>query len=175
MIQQADIVAIRGRGWLSRQIMNATDGPVSHVGLVLSSAPEALDCFVIEALARVRTRPLKETIAGAEAAYILSPKNVDLKTRFEIADRASKFSAADYGYLDLGLQLLDSVTRSRWFTRHLTFGLLNKLPICSYTVSKAYWDAGLKFGKLVPQSITPADIFEFAIRNGDKYSVVRLK
>lgn len=176
MIQQADILAIRGEGWLSNRIVQATGGPVSHVGLILSPAPkDDLDSFVIEALVRVKTRPLRESIAGARDAWILSPLNVDVDKRFQIANRAAAFSADDYGWFDLGLQLGDALTKSRWFTRHLTFGVLDKIPICSYCVAKSYFDCGLQFGKLAPASITPADIYEFAVKNPDKFSIERIK
>jgi len=172
----ADIIAIRGKGWFSDGIVRATGGHVSHVALVLSVSPsDPMESLVIEALTRVRTRTLEKSLSKAEQAWVLSPLNVPFKTRFDIIDRASEFSANEYGWLELALQLADIALETRWFTDHLAVGLLNRWPICSYCVAKPYWDEGLKFGKLKPQSVTPLDIFEFAVRNADKYSVLEIK
>jgi len=170
----ADILAIRGRGWLSRQILKATGNTVSHVGLVLAEGAVSGSAFVIEALSRVKTDTLSRSIAGAEEAYILSPLNLTDEQRQKIADTAARFSTRSYGYFDIGLQWLDAVCGSRWFTDHLARGL-NDHPICSYVVAASYASIGLNFGKVKSYSVTPADIYAFAVSNPDKYSVKEIK
>ena len=174
-IHAGDILAVRGKGWLSRQILKATGNTVSHVGLLLDVAPSYEHSFVIEALARVKTRALEESIADCERAYILSPTNLTDAQRTEITLRGAQFSADDYGWGDIALQLGDAITRSTWFTRHLNWGLLETHPICSYLVAEAYEAVGLTFGKKPNESITPADIYSFARENPDKYVVAEIK
>ena len=173
-IQAGDILAIRGKGWLSRQILKATGNTVSHVGLVLAEGAVSGSAFVIEALSRVKTDTLSQSIADAEKAYILSPLNLTDEQRQKITDTAAGFSTRSYGYFDIGLQWLDAVFGSRWFTDHLGWGL-NDHPICSYVVAASYASIGLTFGKVQNDSITPADIYKFAVSNPTKYSVKEIK
>jgi hypothetical protein len=167
-MQAGDILAIRGRGWLSRQILKATGNTVSHVGIALSSD------FVIEALNRVKTDILSDSIKSAEKAYVLSPLNISEQQRNEITKKAASFSADDYNYGDIALQLFDSVFKTRWFTNHLSIGL-QQHPICSFLVAASYSSVGLYFGSVAGDSITPADIYNFALSNPDKYMIKEIK
>lgn len=174
-VQPGDILAIRGNGFLGRAILRLTDAAVSHVGVIITASSPLENSLVIEALARVRTRVLSESIARATKAWVLSPLNATAEQRQLILERALTFSAHDYGYADLVLQLTDALTHGTWFTDHLTFGLLNQWPICSYVAGVAYQSAGLTFGKINDVSLTPGDIWNFAIRNQDKYRIRRIK
>lgn len=170
--QPGDILAVRGKGFFARGILAATGNTVSHVGMVTGTEPFVI---IIEALLRVKTRPIEESIADAERAYLLQDISLSADQREAIVRRALKFSAADYGWGDIVLQLANAVFRTTWFTNHLTFGLLDQFPICSYLVAESYMEAGLTFGKENEESITPADIFNFAQENPSIYIVTTLK
>ncbi len=165
-IEPADILAVKGSGWLSRMILKATGGPVSHVGLLLTDKPP----LVIEALSRVMTRPLHISIEKRTAAYILQPLKLTPEQRVAIVEAACTMSADAYGWGKIALQGLDALSRSGWFTKHLTF---TTMPICSWLVAKGYSSQGLHFD--VPDnSATPKDIYEFAVKNQDLYRIVQI-
>jgi hypothetical protein len=166
-----DILAVRGHGFFSEGILRATGGSVSHVGLVIATSPVPL---VIEALWRVKTRPLWRSIEDAVAAYLLHPLNVTTDQQVLIVEDACNLSAAGYGWWDIGLQVADAAFRTTAFTDHALWGLKNH-PICSFLCAQAYGNAGLTFGMKLAQSITPADIFAFAVGNPDKYVVETIK
>jgi hypothetical protein len=168
--QPGDILAIRGKGFFARGILAATGNTVSHVGMVVGDSP----VIVIEALLRVKTRPIGESIADAETAYLLQDLSLSPQKRDTIVKRVCQFSAADYGWGDIVLQLANAIFRTTWFTDHLTFGLLNQFPICSYLVAESYKTIGLTFGKQKEESITPADIYNFAEKNTSIYTVTKL-
>lgn len=165
-----DILAVRGKGFFARGILAATGNTVSHVGMVVGDSP----VIVIEALLRVKTRPIEESVADAEAAYLLQDLSLSADKRDTIVKRACQFSAADYGWGDIILQAANAILRTTWFTDHLTFGLLNQFPICSYLVAESYKTVGLTFGKRKEESITPADIYNFAEKNPSIYTVTKL-
>lgn len=163
-----DILAVRGTGFLSKGILRLTGNTVSHVGLVISDNPVVL---VLEALNRVKTDTIEESLKDVENAYLFRPLNVDETDINTIIRAASKASTNSYGWFSLGLQLADILFRTRLFTDHI---YNDRHPICSYLVAEAYGAAGLTFGKLLYQSITPADIFNFAKINSDKYQCIPL-
>jgi hypothetical protein len=167
--QAGDIVGVRGSGWLADHICVATKGRISHVGLVISTTP----VLVIEALMRVKTNPWTATIAGAQSWHLYRPKTLTQQQIKAVIYRAVGFTAESYGFLDIGLQGLDAITRSRFFTGHLA-GLLwlRSHPICSYVVAKSFDDAlHLRFGVAGDDSITPADIDVFCVSHPELYEV----
>lgn len=170
-LQAGDILAIRGTGFFAEGILAATGNTVSHVGMVLAARPGPL---VIEALWRVKTRPLSLSIQGAEKAYILSDGSLTPDARDTIVINACTFSADGYGWWDIGLQAADALFHTTFFTDHLSWDLKGH-PICSYLVAKAYSSLGLTFGSKKPQSITPADIFNFASQHPGIYTVTQIK
>ena len=170
-LQAGDILAIRGTGFFAQGILAATGNTVSHVGMVLAPAPGPL---VIEALWRVKTRPLSLSIQDSEKAYILSDLSLTPSQRETVVLNACKFSADGYGWWDIGLQAADAVCHTTFFTDRLSWGLEGH-PICSYLVAAAYVSLGLTFGRKTLQSITPADIFNFALQQPDIYTVTEIK
>lgn len=165
-----DILVVRGTGWISKGILKATGNTVSHVGIVTAISPFV---EITEALTRVRTRPMEESIAEADWAAILQDKTLTDEERTHIVISALKFSAAGYNYLDILFQLLNANFSTTWFTDHLAFRMDNT-PICSYVAAKTYSDTGRNFG--VPdKTTTPADIYAFSIHNSDKYTELVVK
>lgn len=168
MIKAGDILAIRGRGWISEGILKATGNTVSHVGLVLDDDP---DPIITEALYRVITHPLSVALSNCDAAYIITDLQLTDQQRHELVLRASLFSAQTYNYGAIALQLLDAAFSTRFFTRNLT---TSKWPICSYLVSKTYFDIVKLDFSVDPKSCTPNDIFQFAKKSID-FSISRIK
>jgi hypothetical protein len=163
--QAGDIVAVRGTGWFARAILRATGGPASHVGLVLAQAPCVL---VLEALTRVRTRLLAQTLAGTEAAWLLHDRTLTLAERRTVVAAALRFSGQGYGWWAIAMQAMNALTASTWWTDHLG-GLAGK-PICSFLVADAYERVGRTFGQ-EDRTTTPADIVRWALRHPQKYTV----
>jgi hypothetical protein len=154
-VKSGDIILVRGRAALSEGILKATNGHVSHAAAVIGTNPP----ICIEALTRVRTNPLHVTIGAAEAAYLVTDDSLTDAQREAIVYAALTFSAEDYNYIDLALQGLDSLAHSDWFTHILAHDFLDRWPICSYVVSKAYEKGiGRTFGKPA-DSITPEDLY----------------
>ena len=156
-MRPGDLVLVRGTGWLSKGILQATgcqkDGP-SHiaVGINEKECVEALGSGVVR-------RPLVETLAGCERAWVLSFDYLSDAERQAIAHVAMGMVGLGYAYSELGLQLADSIFRTTWFTDRLSN--LKNCKICSYVGAQCFDIVlGLLFDK-EDQSVTPADIWRF--------------
>jgi hypothetical protein len=171
-LQVGDVLAIRGTTFFSRAILKTTGNTVSHVGMIIAREPGPT--LVIEALWRVKTRPLEVSIADAEKAYILSDHSLSREQRNTLVSNACTFSAEGYGWGDILLQAADAIFRTTFFTDHFAWNL-SRHPICSYLVAKAYQSLGLTFGREKLQSITPANIYNFATQHPKLYSVTEIK
>lgn len=146
-IEAGDILAVQGDGWFSDAIRKCTgNGPYSHIGVITATAPIMQ---VTEALERVKTRPLSESIKDTRHAWILHPPYKTDTDRIITVMKALSYSADNYGWWDIAMQGLDSETRTRWFTNHFAE---TKWPICSMLAALAdpAW-------KLDPKSVTPND------------------
>ncbi len=169
-----DLLGISGSEWLSQRIIAATQipgtspAPLSHVGVCTADTPFEQ---ITEALTRVVTRPLADSIAAAKAAWSLEWVDILDEQREEIAYAALAYSAKDYGYIDIAYQGLDSMFQTRWFTEHFAE---RKLPICSMLDAIAVTKAGLLIG-LDPKSATPNDIWRYAAGHPDVLRMARLK
>lgn len=166
-----DIIAIRGRGWLADHICKATKSEVSHVGLVIGTHP----VIVLEALLRVKTNPLARTIENSTSTWRIRDLAITEDVRERIVNDALYFSAEDYGFADLLLQLLDALMRTRFFTGKVGRLFLRRFPICSFVVAEAYANAGTTFGVdpfgVDPWSATPGDIAAFCRARPDQYEM----
>lgn len=178
-IDQGDILAIRGRGWLADGIVKIeynnrpNQYSVSHVGLFLSRGNANEIPIVIEALNRVKTNLLRESINDAEHAFVLHNLSLLDWQRSSIIETACKFSTYDYGYLDLGAQWFDAVLKTSWWTNQLA-NYLSHRPICSYVVSASYASARLNFA-IEDCSCKPNDIMFFALTHPEIYQVTQIK
>lgn len=160
-----DILVVSGTSWLSRQIEKATDSPASHVGVIVKGPPTPI---VIEALSEVMRRPLCISVENSAGYWLLEALNVTDLQRQQIVSAAAGMLDRPYSYWKIGLQGIDAILHTRWFTEHLSFDSMH--PICSMLVADSYAMAGLDFG-IPDNSITPADILNFAEKNPDKYRV----
>lgn len=167
--QVGDIIAIRQLGWLADNICEATHSEVSHVGLIIGVNP----IIVIEALLRTKTNLLDITLTDAQKAWCIRYSNLNEKDKNQLVKSALKFSADDYGWPDLILQLGDATFKTRWFTHTIGKAFLNHFPICSFIVGEAYDSIGINFS-VTDWSVTPGDIMNYAIKNIERFTVRRI-
>lgn len=171
-MKPGDLILVRGTSRLSLEIMKATGGRFSHVGIVVCSmAPSAPDDgIVIEAvMPRVVTRPFHDSILGTDYWEIWSNKRLADYQRWGIVAAACLYSAADYGYGRIGEQALDAEFNTTLFTEKLP--QIGGHPICSALACLSYNEIGLKLGA-DERTITPSDnrgtgIAEFVAANAD--------
>jgi hypothetical protein len=113
-----DIVAIRGKGLISRLVLaaegaGADDKGVSHVALVIADKPP----LVIEAVhPRVRVCTLENALAEAENAWLLHPKPLTDEERETVVKAACDFCFRSYGYPMLILHALNAAFGTTPFT-----------------------------------------------------------
>jgi hypothetical protein len=166
----ASIIGIQGVGWLSDHIRAATgNGPLSHVGLCIST-----DGLVIEALARVRTRFIGDTIKDARHAWLIEPLTLTEEQCLQIVAAAVKYSADDYAYINIAWQGLDALFKTIWFTKHLA---TRKKAICSELVGIGYeacLPTPLMFG-VDDKTVSPNNIWTYASAHPNKYLIDQLK
>jgi hypothetical protein len=162
-MRAGDIVAINGKQWYSRVIKWGTASPISHVALAASGNS------VVEALyPRVVCRSLVECLADAESAWlIVIPGGVEQRGR--ALNAALRYVGRKYGLGKIVLQAFDVMWGTRWFADRDT---RSGHPICSFLVAEALESAGLEVRKDW-QSVTPADIWDWAQRRG--FHATRLK
>lgn len=166
-VYPGDVIAVRGTGRFSDLIVRATGGYVSHVGMVIADEPP----LVTEALFRVKTRPLEESIADCSDAWILRPRFATAYTRRVLMHSIHTYSSAGYGYFKILLHGLDALCRTQWFS--CTFARSHS-PICSWLVASAYEAVGYSFGESIG-SLTPQDLVNHCTANPKKWEILRLK
>lgn len=165
-VKAGDILAIKGTKFISELICKLTHGEVSHVGLVVGESP----ALVMEALKRVVTRPIEESIADASAALLIHPRFLDRDARERLVREACRWSASSYSYTKLLLAGLDALFRTSFFSSNLSS---EHHPICSYHVAKAYAAIGFHFGEPA-RSISPQEILDFARRHSELFTITPL-
>jgi len=175
-IFQGDILAVRGRGWLSDGIAKAEYSKsepahgVTHVGLFLAPGNDTSDAVVIEALNRVKTNVLRTSTYSVAHAYVLHDLSLTDLQRSSLLEMACTFSAKDYGWSDLIAQWLSARTGSFWWLDHWPWSQV----ICSYVVAADYASLRLDFEVLTGRC-KPSDIMAFAIAHPEIYRVTQIK
>ena len=172
IIAPGDILAIRGpAGFPSDEICRLTSGnstrPVSHIGVIIGCNPN----IVIEALTRVRTRPLHLSIDESRAAYVLHALTLSDVQRTIIVEKACSFTAEGYGYADIVWQGLDAELRTHWWTEHFA---TDHPPICSLIGEASYEAVGLTFG-VQSRDATPQNLLNYAEAWPSKYLLQQIK
>jgi hypothetical protein len=160
-----DIIGVADDSWLSHSIRDATGGgPVSHIQIVTAVEPFAQ---VTEALDHVRVNPLEARLAQVTAAYLLSPISVSDADRIQAVRIALGYVSDRYGYGDILLQGMDSVTRTQFWCNHFAE---QAEPICSMLASLAYPSLHLD-----TKAITPNDWVRLASANTSTWLLHQLK
>ena len=166
-LKAGDIFFTHGEGALSKMIRWFSRSPgeaktqTNHVGIVVD--PGSLEnAGVVEALSKVRYGTLPARYHGKQdKVCVWRPMNLSRKERRAIEAKAKTYIGRDYGWLKLGLHAL-GLQR---------FAKLDRWPICSYLVGKAYGVVGKEFGR-DGNELTPDDILDFCQANPDKYQEV---
>jgi len=166
-LKACDIFFTHGEGALSKAIRWFSRSPgeakteTNHVGIVVDDGTLE-NAGVVEALSHVRYGTLPARYRGKrDTVSVWRPANLTKKERAAIVSKARGYIGRDYGWLKLGLHAL-GLQR---------FAKLDKWPICSYLVGKAYGVVGKEFGR-DGNELTPDDILDFCQANPDKYTEV---
>jgi len=144
-MKPGDLLLVRGTAQLSLDIMKATGGRFSHVGIVVCSMEphNEGDGIIIEALDRVKTRPFHLSTAAASYWEIWSNKTLTDSQRWAVVSTACDYSADSYGYINIAEQGIDALFHNDWATEHLPN--FNHRPICSELAAFSYNGIGIKF------------------------------
>jgi hypothetical protein len=169
-MKPGDLLLVRGTALLSLEIMKATGGRFSHVGIIVCSMePMNLnDGIVIEALNRVETRPFHISTMAASYWEVWSNKTLADDQRWAIVSAACDYSAFDYGWGRIGEQALDAMFRTTYFSK---LPQINGKPICSYLACHSYNELEISLGTDY-RTVTPSDnrgtgIAEYVEKNPD--------
>lgn len=167
-MKPGDLLLVRGTALLSQEIMKATGGQFSHVGIIVCSMDpmNANDGIVIEAIDRVKTRPLHISTLNASYWEIWTNKTLADDQRWAIVAEACDYSALDYAWGRIGEQALDAMFHTTYFSK---LPQINGKPICSYLACESYNAIGKSLGSDY-RTITPSDnrgtgIAEFIQKN----------
>lgn len=152
-LQPADILLVAGTGWVSRQIIRATQSRgerpsrVSHVALVagtgtLESAPliEATHGAVREAL-------IGEVYRDGSGLVVMRYRGLTPARAQRIVQRALLKRGERYGYVDILGHLIARLTGWGW-PRKL---VADRTPICSQLLDYAWRAELVSFGVVSPQ------------------------
>ena len=157
-IALGDVIAIRGKGLLST-LISGVSGIVSHVGIVTATGDNYADIDVTQALEKVSTLSLVQTLAHAKFGYCLHCNDLAYGDRVTIATYALSRLGKAYPYSNLAWQLMKQVTGNPKWTEYLDS---DTNEICSELASDAYMKVGRDFG-VAPRDCTPSDCFRYAI------------
>lgn len=175
ILQPCDIFFTHGEKVLSKLIRLGETLPgeeeavVNHVGIVTGYGPIDF-ADVVEALSRV----VKHTIYSQyhnqkDKVAIYRPINLNSEQKYIITNKANSYVGDKYGYFKIVTHLLDYFTGKHYFFRRLAND--DNYPICSWVVAHAYKAAGLNFGCEAGMA-DPDDIWDFCLKNPDKYKCV---
>ncbi len=173
MLQPADILLTRGRGWLARAIRFFTRSfgeartKVSHVAVVVEAGPPE-EAVIVEALSRVKRHPLWARYgppADVEVA-VFRPLGIDGAQARAVVEAAEGYVGRPYGYLKIAAHLADWALLGVYAFRRLA--RMDDYPICSWLVAHAFKRAGIEFGT-APGAASPDDIHDWIETHPDRF------
>jgi hypothetical protein len=145
-----DILAVRGFDWLSDEIDTMSgNGGASHIALVTATEPFIQ---VTEALGHgITVRSWEARLAESKHLWILKSP-LALPDRIEACRMAIAHVGDPYAYGNIVWQVMDDLTRSRWFTESMVHLNANRW-ICSEIATFCEAKLGLR-----PDDSTPNDM-----------------
>jgi len=188
LLEPGDIFLTRGCSILSRAIRFFTRSigekrtEVNHVGLVVQGG-DIKTAIVVEALYKVMRHALWSQYCLPKKDYVAIYRTTNLTAEQvkDIVAEAEKHVGKKYGTCMIVAHFLD------WLSGRMLGWLLgwqfsdiylfrrlipgNKYPICSWVVADAFAKAGKDFGVEVGMA-TPDDIWDFVVKNTDKYKEI---
>lgn len=124
---------------------------------------------VVEALNKVEAHSFLQQYKGTGTEIcIYRPINLTLAQKSHILQAALSTVGESYGYMRIGLHLLDSLLLGANVFRRLGG---NQKPICSWVWAHAFKAAGLDFG-CDEDVAQPDDMYDFCEANPDKYQPI---
>lgn len=162
-----DIVFVHGRGWfasLIRRFTRSSGEPetwANHVEIMVNPYQ------VIGALWRVLMRPIRLAYPDPSTIRIYRHTGLTEQQRWAVAREALVYRNRPYGVAKILAHAADWALGGRYVFRRLI--RVDRYPICSYVVGKAYDRAiGYRFG--VPaKAASPDDIWDWVTEN-DKWT-----
>ena len=177
MLWPGDVVFTRGDTLLGfairRFTRDAGEAPtkVNHVG-VITEPGTIHHAQLVEALQRVEKHTPYDKYGRSEKQEVavfrprLTQPQVDLIVAYAEAQVGKK-----YGYHKIALQALRRTRFGGFIDKWWKRGSLDRYPICSYLVARAFGKAGLDFG--VHENLaTPDDMWDFCQSRPDKYELI---
>ena len=175
-LEPGDIFLTRGCGLISKAIRFFTRSigekrtKVNHVGIVVQEG-DFKTAIIVEAQSKVVRHKLWSHYGPPrkDCVAIYRATNLTAEQVKDIVAEAEKQVGKKYGYLMIAAHLKDWMFLGIYFFRRLIPG--NKYPICSWVVADAFAEAGKDFSVEVGMA-TPDDIWDFVVKNTDKYEEI---
>lgn len=178
VLRECDIFLTRSMGLISRAIrfftrhIGESRTKVDHVGIVVEGGPIE-DAIVVEALSTgvVRHRLFAHYSKKRKTKLaVYRPINLTDEERATVVSAAENYVGRSYGYIKILAHFLDWLLQGAYVFRRLA--CMDDYPICSWVVAYAFAKASKTFG-VEPGAASPDDIWDFAVKNPDKYTLVR--
>ncbi len=175
-LEPCDVFLTRGTSMVSRAIRFFTRSigedrtMVNHVGIIV--APGSVHSAVaVEALVKVRMHSLRRYAAKRNTdVAVFRPINLTDDEKDTIVAKAKSYEGRRYGWTKIVTHAMDWCLQGAYVFRKLTQE--DNYPICSWLVAHAFKAADKHFG-VDPGEANPDDIWDFVIKNKDKYVKVR--
>jgi len=157
-LQAADIVLVRGTGWVDKLVRWFTrsqgEAPtvVNHVGVMVDSVN------IVESAGTTIKHPFSEVDRGK--VFVVRKKVLTQGQKDAISQKALSYVGRKYGYLKLVAHGIDHLLGDRYLFRRLC--LMDDYPICSWVCAWAYAAAGLGFG-VPPGEADPDSIWDYCM------------
>jgi hypothetical protein len=182
IIQPGDVFFTRSYTWLGRIIRRferskgEAESVANHVGMFLAPVAFLEHVMSIEALARVRNGRFWDFYHGKNIEVaIYRDKTLQPGDLWLIQGEAHRFRGRMYGFAKIGLHAIDW-TLARALGRQDVYAArrlarLDRYPICSYLVAKAYSAVDRNFG-CSPSAAQPDDMWDFVNAHPEKWECV---
>lgn len=153
------------------------ESKVNHVGLFVTRGPQYLEHAVsIEALARVRHGKFWGFYHGSDVEVaVYRDTTLTSKQTWDVTTEALRYRGRMYGFLKIPLHALDwALARAIGRQDVYAFrrvGRLDRYPICSYLVAKAFSAVDRNFGAR-PTQAQPDDMWDYVNAHPEKWECV---
>ena len=128
------------------------------------------DNVCIEALNKITFNYIEDRLKDFKRFKVIRHTGITDEQRLAIVERARSLKGLDYGYIRIGLQLLDQAFNTNWFTRRIKDP---NYQICSSLVAWAYdVETGIRFNHVNWASCEPDDIDDESLRSVTNFETI---
>jgi len=128
------------------------------------------DAICIEALNKITFNCIRTRLNDFKRYKIIRHTGLTDQQRMAIIDRARSLRGLDYGYIRLGLQLLDQIFSTNWFTRRIKDP---NYQICSSLVAWCYdVETGIRFNNINWSAVEPDDIDDESLKTHTEFETI---